>query len=152
MTDGSLGLVLTYLGGDTLDVLLGDHPCYRIYQCASGQMALGALEPKFWQRFCQAVQEHSWVSRQFDLSLTADVDALMRTRTRYEWDAVLRPFDCCSEPVLELSELREHPLLVSRELFLPGGLPRTVPSLVPTSQLRTSRAPTLGEHTADLLG
>jgi alpha-methylacyl-CoA racemase len=152
MTDGSLGLVLPYLGGDTLDVLLGDHPCYRIYECASGRIALGALEPKFWQRFCQGVGQPSWVTRQFDLALTAEVDALMRSRTRDEWDAVLRPFDCCSEPVLELSELRSNPLLASRALFLPGGLPRTVPALVPTAQLAASRAPTLGEHTADLLG
>jgi alpha-methylacyl-CoA racemase len=115
-------------------------------------MALGALEPKFWQRFCQAVREPSWVSRQFDLSLTASVDALMLSRTRDEWDAVLRPFDCCSEPVLELSELRSNPLMVGRELFLPGGLPRTVPALVPTSDLPVSPAPSLGQHTSELLG
>jgi crotonobetainyl-CoA:carnitine CoA-transferase CaiB-like acyl-CoA transferase len=153
MTDGSLGLVLPYLGGDTLDVLLGEHPCYRVYACkGGGYMALGALEPKFWERFCQAVERLGWVDRQLDRVLTPAVDELFLRRSRDEWDALLRPFDCCSEAVLELSELRDHPLLRERDLFLPGGLPRTVPALVPTGSLPSSEAPTLGQHDAELLG
>jgi crotonobetainyl-CoA:carnitine CoA-transferase CaiB-like acyl-CoA transferase len=152
MTDGSLGLVLPYLGGDTLDVLLGERACYRVYACKDGgRLALGALEPKFWERFCKAVQRPDWIDRQLDADLTPLVDELFLGRTRDEWDAHLRSFDCCSEAVLELSELRSHELLKSRELFLEGGLPRTVPALVPTAQLPTSPAPTLGQHDDELL-
>lgn len=33
-------------------VLAGESPCYRRYRCAEGtEIALGALEPKFWSRF-----------------------------------------------------------------------------------------------------
>ena len=152
MMDGSLGLVLPYLGGDTLDVLLGGHACYRVYDCkGGGRMALGSLEPKFWKAFCQTVGQPSWVEQQLDLALTPVVDELFLTRTRDEWDALLRPADCCSEAVLTLDELRTHPLLQARQLFLPGGLPRTVPALVPTALLPTSAAPSLGQHDADLL-
>jgi crotonobetainyl-CoA:carnitine CoA-transferase CaiB-like acyl-CoA transferase len=150
MTDGSLGLVLPYLGGDTLDVLLGEYPCYRIYRCAGGgRLALGALEPKFFERFCEAVGHPEWAPSQLDRSLTPTVDALMATRTRDEWAALLAPFDCCSEPVLELSELRSHPLLSLQ--FLPSGLPRSTPPLVPLDELPQGRAPELGEHDAELL-
>jgi len=152
MMDGSLGLSLPFLGGDTLDVLLGGRACYRIYTCkGGGRLALGSLEPKFWSRFCEAVGQPSWVSRQLDTDLTPSVDELFLTRTRDEWDLLLRPFDCCSEAVLELHELRDHPLLQARQLFLPGGLPRTTPLMVPTGSLPTAPAPTLGQHDAELL-
>jgi alpha-methylacyl-CoA racemase len=150
MTDGSLGLVLPYLGGDTLDVLLGGHPCYRLYRCKDGRrLALGSLEPKFFERFCKAVEHPEWAEQQLDKSLTPAVDALFLTRTRDEWAALLAPHDCCSEPVLELSELRSHPLM--RAQFLPDGLPRSTPPLVPLGELPRGRAPELGEHDGELL-
>ncbi|CAO0820470.1 hypothetical protein DFAR_150002 [Desulfarculales bacterium] len=38
-------------------LLSGGAPCYGLYHTKDGgYMALGALEPKFWQNFCQAVQ------------------------------------------------------------------------------------------------
>lgn len=150
MAEGSLGFVLPYVSGSA-EVLLGDHPCYRIYACrGGGRLGLGALEPKFWGRFCAAMAQPSWVERQFDLSLTASVDAVFASRTRDEWDAFLKPFDCCSEAVLEVSELAAHPLMTARELFVDGFV-RTLPALVPTASLPRGAAPTLGQHTAEIL-
>ena len=149
LCEGSLGFVLPYVSGSA-EVLLGEHPGYRLYACREGRLALGALEPKFWSRFCQAVAQPDWVERQFNLTLTPVVDALFLTRTRDEWAALLAPFDCCSEPVLEVAELAAHPLMAAREVFVDGFL-RTLPGLVPTASLPRGAAPALGQHTSEIL-
>jgi len=152
MTQGVTGLLLPHLGElpeapeNTLD---GSRPCYRVYACkGGGAFVLGALEPKFWQRFCEAVARLEWADRGFDGSLAPAVDALFATRTRDEWDALLRPADCCGEPVLEPRELRGHPAFA--ELFA-GDLPRTFPALVETADLPRGAAPSRGQHTAEVL-
>jgi len=151
MTQGVTGLLLPHLGEgpDDTDILDGGRPCYRVYACASGgAYALGALEPKFWQRFCAAVGRPEWMDRGLDASLASEMDALFLQRTREEWDALLRPADCCGEPVLEARELRAHPLFAA--LFV-GELSRTFPALVPLDELPSRRAPERGEHTAEVL-
>jgi len=152
MAQGSTGLLLPHLGElpdapeNTLD---GSRPCYRVYACkGGGAYALGALEPKFWQRFCQAVGRPEWVDRGFDASLAPEVDALFATRSREEWESALRSADCCGEPVLTPSELRTHPLFA--DAFV-GELPRTFPALVATADLPRRPGPPLGQHTAEVL-
>lgn len=151
MTLGATGLLLPHLGEppDTPDVLDGSRPCYRVYQCKDGgAYVLGALEPKFWERFCAAVSRPQWADRGFDPALAPEVDALFAQRSRGEWDALLRPADCCAEPVLEPAELLGHPLF---EGLFAGDLPRTFPALVATAELPRRPAPQRGEHTAQVL-
>jgi crotonobetainyl-CoA:carnitine CoA-transferase CaiB-like acyl-CoA transferase len=137
------------LAADEPNVLDGSRPCYRAYRCrGGGRYALGALEPKFWQRFCAAVERPDWLDRALDATLTPEVDALFAARTREEWDALLRPADCCGEPVVELSELRAHPWFAG--LFT-GDQLRTFPALPPSASLPSEPAPTLGEHSAEVL-
>ena len=40
--------------------------CYRPYACADGWVALGALEPKFWQAWCRGVGREDLIEQQFD--------------------------------------------------------------------------------------
>ncbi|HYZ89087.1 MAG TPA: CaiB/BaiF CoA-transferase family protein [Myxococcales bacterium] len=134
------------------DVLRGDRPCYRVYACREGgAIALGALEPKFWHRFCAAVSRPDWEGRQFDASLTTAVDELFLERTRDEWAALLASADCCAEPVLGLAEIRPHAQHRARQLWLADGRPRTLPPLVPTPDLPARRAPLHGEHGREVL-
>ena len=164
MTEGAMGFLLPHLGalaaggerqarGD--DVLSGSHPCYRIYRCAGGgAVALGALEPKFWQRFCAAVERPGWVDRQFDRELSREVDALFATRERDDWTARLATSDCCAEPVLAPHEVAGHPQHAARDLFVQSGglrLLRTQPALVPTAALPAGIAPEHGAHTEAVL-
>lgn len=150
MAEGTMQALLPRLADSSSEnVLRGDRPCYRVYACrGGGAVALGALEPKFWERFCAAVSRPEWADRGFDRALGPEVDALFAQRTREEWDAVLRPADCCGEPVLEPSELRGHPLF---EGLFAGDLPRTFPALVPTAELSRRPAPRRGEHTTEVL-
>ena len=138
------------------DILSGVYPCYRVYRCKEGAIGLGALEPKFWARFCGAVEKPDWVSAQFDRELTPEVDALFAGRNRDDWAALLAPADCCAEAVLELHELEAHPQHAARDLFLdagPGGprVLRTLPALVPTRDLPHTAAPEQGAQTDAVL-
>src|SRR5262249_43663403 len=126
---------------DSLRLLDGSRPCYRVYKCASGAYALGALEPKFWQRFCEAVGRADWLDRAFDSTLVPEMEALFLARARDEWEGVLRPADCSAEPVLSLEELRSHPLFSAS---FAGELLRTYPAL--SSAVPSKPAPNQGEH------
>jgi alpha-methylacyl-CoA racemase len=148
MTEGAMQALLPrLLHSSSEDVLRGDRPCYRVYACREGgAVALGALEPKFWERFCAAVERPRWRGQQFDPSLCPEVDELFLGRTRDEWTALLGPADCCAEPVLRVDELAAHPQHSARSLWLGDGRPRTVPALVDTADLPAARAPAHGEH------
>jgi len=153
MCEGAMQALLPRLADrSSEDVLRGDRPCYRVYACrGGGALALGALEPKFWQRFCSGVGRPEWEGQQFDPSLCTAVDELFLARTRDEWAALLGPLDCCAEPVLRLDELAAHPQHRARSLWLRDGRPRSLPALVETERLPAGRAPAHGEHGAEVL-
>ncbi len=163
MTEGAMGALLPYFGAQTGhgpqargdDMLSGSHPFYRVYACSDGRaMALGALEPKFWQRFCDALAHPEWVARQFDRTLSAELDALFLSRTRDDWCAVLGPLDCCAEPVLEAHELSAHPQHAARDLFVDVGplkMLRTQPALVQAAHLPRRSAPQPGAQREEIL-
>jgi crotonobetainyl-CoA:carnitine CoA-transferase CaiB-like acyl-CoA transferase len=82
-------------------VLRGDFACYNVYETSDGgHVALGALEPKFWERFCRGVARPEWVSQQFATgdaraALLDAVRALFRSRSQADWLSALTPLDCC---------------------------------------------------------
>jgi alpha-methylacyl-CoA racemase len=148
---GELGLAVRY-------------NCYRPYECADGWVTLGALEPKFWQAFCEGVGRPDLAEHAFDApgsASHADVAAIFRERTRDEWRAFASEHDCCLEPVLGLDEALESELVAAREMVVDlaqPGATRPVKLLgVPVKLSRTpgdpSRAPgpELGEHTDEVL-
>lgn len=95
--------------------ITGAFACYNMYETADGkQMSLGALEPIFWQRFCQAIEKPEWSSLQFDQDSREDliegVSKIFKEKSRKEWEVFFSDIDACCEPVLELQEAIEHPL------------------------------------------
>jgi alpha-methylacyl-CoA racemase len=81
-------------------------------------MAVGALEPKFWQAFCKAVGRPEWSERHWSAGelpgsaaareTIAAVAALLATRPMADWLALTDPADCCVTPVLRLEEVEAH--------------------------------------------
>ncbi len=69
----------------------GSRCCYAIYPAAEGRVALAALEPHFWERFCAAIARPEWKHGAYS-STTEDNDvyremcAEFRSRTAEEWD------------------------------------------------------------------
>ncbi len=163
MTEGALAFLAPEMGrwiaGGERSVLGGAFPCYRLYRARDGRrLALGALEPKFWSAFCEAVGKPGWIDRQWeDGAFVEEVEALFATRTRAEWLDLLRPADCCCEPVLEGDELFEHPLHTGRGAFFEvAGLGATVrhartPVRFDGHDVPRGAPPGLGEHTAAVL-
>ncbi len=138
--------------------------CYRPYRCADGWVALGALEPKFWQAWCRGVGREDLIERQFDPPGSAShaaAEAEFARRTRAEWEAFAEEHDCCLEPVLELEEALDSALVRARgmvaELAQPGAQQPVRLLGVPVKLSRTpgnpARAPgpALGEHTEAVL-
>jgi crotonobetainyl-CoA:carnitine CoA-transferase CaiB-like acyl-CoA transferase len=131
MMDGVLSLMVISLGmlfgsgqtpgrGDGL--LTGGAPCYDVYETRDGRfMALGALEPKFWKGFCQAVGHPELVKDQFPTGprseeVRAAVRAIFKEKSRDEWAEFFSRFDVCCTPVLDLKESIENEQVRAREM------------------------------------
>jgi crotonobetainyl-CoA:carnitine CoA-transferase CaiB-like acyl-CoA transferase len=132
MTDGVAGFGILLqakqfmLGGDVgpgEDELAGRLVCYRPWRCKDRRyLAVGALEPKFWQGFCAAVDRPDLAGDGFaggdrKVVVERELAALFETRTRDEWAALFAEHDVCVEPVLGLEEARESPHAKARGLF-----------------------------------
>ena len=82
-------------------VLRGHYACYNVYETSDARwVALGALEPKFWERFCKGVGRGGWIPFQFApdparTEVLLEAEAIFRGRTADEWSRTLSPLDCC---------------------------------------------------------
>jgi crotonobetainyl-CoA:carnitine CoA-transferase CaiB-like acyl-CoA transferase len=166
MTDGAvswLALVLAQQGageegGRGDHRLTGRYACYRVYTCKDGgYYSVGALEPKFWAALCGAVGTPDLIDSQFatgDERLRAHraMEAVFLSRTRLEWERELAGMEVCCEPVLELGEVASHPQIAARGLVVDGPAGVEVRPAVPMrTDWRRRGAPSLGEHTAEIL-
>ncbi|HEX8909311.1 MAG TPA: CaiB/BaiF CoA-transferase family protein [Anaeromyxobacteraceae bacterium] len=172
MTDGVLGMLALPLGqawarGAPLrrgeELLSGAAACYRTYRTRDGRfVALGALEPKFFARFCAAVGRPELAERQLEDGGRGPVQelvALFASRTREEWARLGREQDLCLTPVLEGDEPRQDPQLRARGLFGEVDAPgegRRFPALATPVRVDGGRvpfrpAPELGADTEDVL-
>jgi crotonobetainyl-CoA:carnitine CoA-transferase CaiB-like acyl-CoA transferase len=139
--------------------LAGRYPCYRVYACKDGGFySVGALEPKFWATLCDTIERPDLVPLQLaegddGARAHAAMESVFLTRTRREWEQRLAGLDVCCEPVLELDEVASHPQVVARRLIAsnPSGV-EVRPAIPLRADWRRRAAPTLGEHTAEILG
>ena len=104
---------------DPLSLLTGGAACYQIYETRDQRhMTLGALEPVFWNNFCDAVQRPDWKDRHGEAlpqtGLLGEVAELFLTRELTHWIELLAPVDCCAEPVPLAGEVFDHPQIRAR--------------------------------------
>jgi len=103
------------------DLLNGGLPCYNLYATADRrQLAVGALEFKFWRAACAVFERPDWVERHWQRGqlpgspdcavLRAEVAALVASQPLAYWAARFEPVDACVTPVLTLEEAQAHPL------------------------------------------
>ncbi|MDP1652845.1 MAG: CaiB/BaiF CoA-transferase family protein [Rhodocyclaceae bacterium] len=132
MTDAAFahaysGLLSVLARGATLprgtDDLNGGLPAYGIYRTQDDRyMAVGALEPKFWQVFCDAIKRP-------DLKPFGHARGAEGEHTRRElevtfagqplahWAALFENVDCGVTPVLSFEEAMTHPQLQARGML-----------------------------------
>lgn len=135
----------------------GEHASYNVYETRDGQqIALGALESKFWVAFCEAVGRPELSARhqtddQDQLALIREVRAIFRTRTRDEWLAFFEGRDVCLSPVNQPAEAFRDPHITARGAVIRGAGLRAVraPFGLPTVEL--GPAPEVGAHTRQIL-
>ncbi|MCT9142651.1 CaiB/BaiF CoA transferase family protein [Streptomyces violarus] len=142
-------------GANLLD---GGCPYYGTYETADGRhMAVGALEPRFYEEFLTLLGIEDQATARKDVTrwgeLREQIAVRFKTRTRDEWTAVFAGSDACVAPVLSLREAPHHPHLAARGTFTDhGGITQPAPaprfSATPTS-VRTGPARP-GADTADV--
>ena len=72
--------------------LTGAYPWYDVYEAADGYVTLAALEPQFWEAFCEAVDRpdlvavHDTDDEAERAALREELDGIFAQRTREEWD------------------------------------------------------------------
>lgn len=105
------------------NLLDGGAPFYSTYRCQDGKdVALGPIEPQFWQLFCEKVERPDWVNsgRTPDQWATfkPELEALFLTKTRQQWCELLEDSDACFSPILDMAEAPGHPHLQARQAFI----------------------------------
>jgi len=144
-------------GANVLDT--GAH-YYDAYETADGKyVSFGSIEPQFYAELLRLTGLGSGpLPGQNDRAhwpeMKERVSAIVRTKTRAEWERIMAGSDVCFAPVLEPTEAPQHPHAKARKAFVEvAGLVQPAPSP------RFSRTPGAvqgppahpGQHSAALL-
>ncbi|MCP4438150.1 MAG: CoA transferase [Aureispira sp.] len=111
------------LSANMLKILHGGLVNYNVYEAKDGRwIALGALELKFWNNFCELGDRLDWKrSSQLELSVMTfpknEVEALFKSKTQAEWVELAQDQDICLSAVLKLEELEAQKQLQHYEML-----------------------------------
>ena len=126
---------------------------YDTYECADGKyVAVGAIEPHFYaELLVRAEVSDPQFQQQHDTTqwpeLKAKLGAILKTKTRDEWDAIMAGSDACFAPVLTMVEAPQYGANEQRAVYSDvEGL--THPSPAP----RFARTPSEIRHGTRALG
>lgn len=138
--------------------------CYSTYETGDGRfLAVGALEPKFWQRLCVELGREEFIDIQYQENkqqyIKDELSKIFLTRTMQEWDEIFERLDncCCGVPSLE--ELLQDQHFRARETIvdIPNRSGSSIPQPGVTVKLSSSpgsirrRPPEFGADTRDVL-
>lgn len=169
MTDGAASLMSMFYGFKAMgmwsdskgeNLLDGGAHFYDTYETADGKwVSIGSIEPQFYALLLQKTgitdpDFQAQMDRSKWPALKAKIAAVLKTKTRAEWDALMEGTDVCYAPVLSLSEAPGHPHNKARQTFLeidgvvqPAPAPRfsrTVPKV-------QGPVPEAGQHNEQVL-
>ncbi|MBN1314994.1 MAG: CoA transferase [Anaerolineales bacterium] len=172
MLDALMGLVGDVIGidencgrtDDINDLFAGKLPGYNVYQTQDEKwMALGAIEPVFWNAFCTAVGRDDLsamldgdeVGRQ---AVIDEVRSIFAGRTREAWIEFFAGIGVCCEPVLSLEDALNHPQVRQRGLVFYQDHPAAgrirqlhFPLDFGLERSPAKPAPLLGQHTEEIM-
>ncbi len=175
MTEGSLAFLHMHLAarlamGDAgtplrrgEESLNGGYPCYGVYRTADDRyLAVGALEPKFFAGFCEAIGHPELLAGGYDLGedgarARETISRAIGSRPLAHWVELFSRLDLCVEPVREGDEVLDDPQLRERGMFVRArdeqrGIDVThLKTPLHFGPVPTRPPPTLGQHTKEVL-
>ena len=142
------------------ELITGGAACYQVYATQDQRyLAVGALEQKFWQRFCEILNRPDLSDRghccgQEGRAVIADVAAMIAKKTLAEWREIFKDEDCCVSPVMTLEESLQHGPSVRRgavalDSHAQPALP--FPVQMAAAPIAVAASPAIGADTESLL-
>lgn len=110
-----------------VSVLNGTVIGYGLYETKDERyVSLGALEPKFWNNFCQAVGREDWLPAHYSNPdgtnpIYQELVDLFKSKSLSEWTEFGMKVDCCIAPVLEAGELAKYPYFSEKDFVSAEG-------------------------------
>jgi crotonobetainyl-CoA:carnitine CoA-transferase CaiB-like acyl-CoA transferase len=142
---------------------------YQYYETRDGKFVLFCgIEAKFWDHFCRAVGREDLLgsherARVVDFAndgddLRRELTTIFRSKTQAEWVEIAITADVAMGPALRFDEIKDDPHLRARGMVVTDDHPVVGPFLtygnpllVPGEQFSIRPAPSLGEHTDEVL-
>ena len=136
---------------------------YDVYKTKDGKyLSVGAIEPKFWQKFCDMIGLPELKDRQYDFSHEKEIAQIiskkLQTKTRDEWTALAENGTFCVTPVYSPDEALENDMTKAS-----GMLETRREDVGPVTYLNAAfkmsetpgrirfRGPYVGEHNREVL-
>lgn len=111
--------------------LSGGLPNYGVFKCADDKfIALGTLEPKFWQKFCTLINKIEWMAFMIPQNeaeanqYKSQIAALIITQPSDYWVKIGTENDLLITLVNDLSDLEKDPHLQEREMIIEQEHPK----------------------------
>ncbi|MDF2856248.1 MAG: carnitine dehydratase [Neobacillus sp.] len=169
MLDGLVSMMQTivpdYLANQQLPnrgelLLNGGKAYYQVYETKDNRfISVGAIEPKFWEEFCKAINKESLIS-QYNGSIVeqrkmiAEIQEIMIQKSLEEWVSIFDNFDTCVAPVLTTKEMIKNKQIIHREMITQVNHPEHGeikyignPIKLSDTEIPMKTSPGLGEHT-----
>lgn len=146
-----------------VETLNGGYPCYGVYRTKDRRyLAVGALEPKFFAGFCDAIGRPELVAYGYDTGeagarAQAEIAEVLGGKPLAHWVEVFGGLDVCVEPVWEGDEVIADAQLRARGLFVQAEDPvlgrevTHVRTPLRMGDVPLRPAPGLGEHAREIL-
>jgi alpha-methylacyl-CoA racemase len=169
MSDGAASLMAMFYGfkasgawteSRRSNLLDGGAHFYDTYQCADGKwVSIGSIEPQFYALLLEKTgisdpDFKSQMDRGAWPDLKAKLAAVIATKTRDEWSALMEATDVCFAPVLDLDEAPRHAHNVARQTFVEvAGVtqPAPAPRFSKTPGAIQGPPPAIGAHDQEAL-
>lgn len=169
MSDGAASLMAMFYGfkasgawteSRRSNLLDGGAHFYDTYRCSDGKwVSIGSIEPQFYALLLEktGISDPAFKA-QMDRGawpdLKAKLAAVIATKTRDEWSALMEATDVCFAPVLDLDEAPRHAHNVARQTFVEvAGVtqPAPAPRFSKTPGAIQGPPPAIGAHDQEAL-
>jgi crotonobetainyl-CoA:carnitine CoA-transferase CaiB-like acyl-CoA transferase len=142
---------------------------YGIYPTSDGHIIVACLIERFWINFAKSLGREDFLEdprfkdHQSRLAnreaLDTEINALMRQRTKVEWEKILKEYDVPYAGILTISEALEQPHAKAREMVVTVEHSKAGPIRMVGRSIKYPGAPqkplepppTLGQHTRQVL-